>query len=565
MNILVINLTRFGDLLQTQPLILGLKEQGHNVGLLCLENFAAATALLQGIDYVLPISGSTFLHALHGPPSQDRTAPSISTWPLAIQHVENLALHVYENFPIQMIINTTATLASRLLARRVVLAHTKNVEHSAEIPILGFGLDEHGFGQSGDMWATFLQGASAERLNCPFNIVDMFRSVAKVAHLPPSYGLQATQAPLRQAARDFLQEQELDVTIKGYVAFQLGASEKRRQWPVQSFAAVGQTLWQQEGLCPILLGSPAEKELAQKYATLATDHPFVDAIGKTNIPQLAALLEECTLIVSNDTGTMHLAAGLKIPVLALFLATAQAFDTGPYMSNACCLEPALPCHPCPFHQPCSQTTTLDHIEEHSQPCLYSITPATVTQLVQHFIHHGSWDAPIARQQQSARIWKSTQDNTGFMQLEGLSGHENEERTHWLHIQRQFYRHILDEGQQQGRSLILEKKHIQGLSEALKQEVARTLGQCTQLLLLVQEHMQLLQRMPSKQGGKRILSTCTTIYGVLEKCPYLKALGHLWLVLFQEKGAQWDNFAQLVKSLRETFLTLSNALEYQENT
>ncbi len=570
MNILLINLTRFGDLLQMQPLILGLKAQGHQVGLLCLENFAPATVLLRGIDFVLPLCGSTFLQALEKDSSHTQQA-----WPLAIEHVESLVQKVYTAFPPQQIINTTATLSARLLARRLVLAAQNATQNSQdapqEIPILGFGLDDHGFGQSGDMWTTFLQGASAERLNCPFNIVDMFRSVAKVAHFPPLHGLAYPAPHLQESAKAFLQTSITQstappnnafgtITKEAYVAFQLGASEAKRQWPLASFVALGEKLWQEAGLCPVLLGSPAEKHLAQKYAALAK-HPFVDAIGKTDFPQLAALVQQCALLVSNDTGTMHLAAGLNVPVLALFLATAQAFDTGPYAPNTCCLEPALPCHPCPFHQPCAHGD--------NQPCLDCIDAATVAHLVQHFLQHGNWKAPenMSHTQEvhapNIRIWQSVFDATGFMQLEGLSGHECEERTHWLCVQRQFYRALLDDNFPQ--DFAFQSQHIQGLSANFRQDIVRTLSQCTQLLLLVKEHMQLLQRKPSKQGGQRILSTCTTIYGVLEKCGPLKALGHLWLVLFQERGGQWETFGQLVHNIREALIILMKALEYQSDT
>ena len=58
-------------------------------------------------------------------------------------------------------------------------------------------------------------------------------------------------------------------------------------------------------------------------------------IAPLNLPAvLAAVLRQSRLIVTNDTGTMHLAAGLGVPVLALFLATAQPWDTGPYREGS---------------------------------------------------------------------------------------------------------------------------------------------------------------------------------------------------------------------------------------
>ena len=49
-DVLLLNLTRFGDLLQSQPLIQDLHDSGHRVGLVCLDNFAAALPLLRLVD-----------------------------------------------------------------------------------------------------------------------------------------------------------------------------------------------------------------------------------------------------------------------------------------------------------------------------------------------------------------------------------------------------------------------------------------------------------------------------------------------------------------------------------
>ena len=106
---------------------------------------------------------------------------------------------------------------------------------------------------------------------------------------------------------------------------QLGASEKRRQWPVSHFVELGKRIWQEEGICPVLLGEASERPLADEYARL-TSTPFVDVVGQTNIFELGAVLREMAMLVTNNTGTMHLAAGLGLPLLSIFLATAQPCD-----------------------------------------------------------------------------------------------------------------------------------------------------------------------------------------------------------------------------------------------
>ncbi len=527
MNIVIINLTRFGDLLQLQPAILGLEAKGHKICLICLRNFLGATNLIGGLSHVIALPGSEILHGLD------------NDWRLALNDVENIIQNLEQNFPPQMIINTTSTLGARLLAKRIATIPQNNM-----LPIWGFGLDNFGFGVSGDMWTTFLQGASAERLNCPFNLVDMFRAVCDVSKDAVLWGLEEPSEQIKAQSLQLISK-DLPNNAQGFVAFQLGASNPKRQWPVEHFAQLGARIWQEQGLCPVLLGSQSEDYLAKSYASLAQGFPFINAIGSTDILHLAGILSHCKMLVTNDTGTMHLAAGLKIPTLAIFLATAQAWDTGPYMPNCCCLEPALDCHPCAFHKPCIYG-------DEKQACLNIISVSTVYNLIKHYLAQGNWPK---LPQNEARVWRTTQEEDGFASLEGLSGHEQEERSHWLLLQRYFYRRILDKTEQ-SKSL---RPNNQGLSQSLCLEVGTKLSQAADLLLLLEKQIQVMQKLPTSQAGERVLLSSNTLYNTLKESQYLQALAHLWATLSQEQGGDLESFVSLTQTLRVVLLEWRDVL------
>ena len=63
-DVLLLNLTRFGDLLQCQPLVQDLHDSGHKVGLVCLDNFAAALPLLRHVQTAWPLPGAKLMAAL---------------------------------------------------------------------------------------------------------------------------------------------------------------------------------------------------------------------------------------------------------------------------------------------------------------------------------------------------------------------------------------------------------------------------------------------------------------------------------------------------------------------
>jgi ADP-heptose:LPS heptosyltransferase len=107
-----------------------------------------------------------------------------------------------------------------------------------------------------------------------------------------------------------------------------GASDPRRRWPVESFAAVAKAL-AGAGLRPVITGSPPERELLAKLAAQLTSlEPLVCDV--LTIGGLAALLSEAAVVVSNDTGPLHLAMAVGAPVVGIFWC-ANFINGGPLM------------------------------------------------------------------------------------------------------------------------------------------------------------------------------------------------------------------------------------------
>ena len=101
-------------------------------------------------------------------------------------------------------------------------------------------------------------------------------------------------------------------------------------------------------------------------------------LGRTSPAVLAAYLQNLDLLITNDTGPMHLAAAMGTPCLALFLASARVQDTGPVGTGHVILEPRLDCHPCPAPCPqprCHQAITPDAVSWFAQELLNRETPA----------------------------------------------------------------------------------------------------------------------------------------------------------------------------------------------
>ncbi|HJT22201.1 MAG TPA: lipopolysaccharide heptosyltransferase II [Nitrospira sp.] len=159
----------------------------------------------------------------------------------------------------------------------------------------------------------------------------------------------------------------------GWVAINVSARWATKRWPTASFAAVADRL-QTQGFGPVVfIGSSGERaDIAAVLASMRTG--AVNLAGTTPVGFLPALLGQARVLLTNDSGPMHIAAAVGTPVVALFGPT-SALRTGPYGSQHVVLTHKIPCSPC-FSRTCHHTPHL--------ACLADITPdeayAAVVQL-----------------------------------------------------------------------------------------------------------------------------------------------------------------------------------------
>ena len=76
------------------------------------------------------------------------------------------------------------------------------------------------------------------------------------------------------------------------------------------------------------------------------DVPVVNGVGTLSLMHSAALLSRCRLLISNDSGLMHMATALQVPVVAIFGPTVQEFGFYPFQARAEVVSEPLPCRPC---------------------------------------------------------------------------------------------------------------------------------------------------------------------------------------------------------------------------
>lgn len=124
----------------------------------------------------------------------------------------------------------------------------------------------------------------------------------------------------------------------------LGASEADKRPEAAFWADLVRRLLKL-GLSPVLLGGQMERPLGNEVARLAKV-PALNLCGRFDLPALVAFMDNLRLLVTPDTGPMHLAAWLGLPVLNLSLGPVNAWETGPYQPGHIVLHSTISCEGC---------------------------------------------------------------------------------------------------------------------------------------------------------------------------------------------------------------------------
>lgn len=117
-----------------------------------------------------------------------------------------------------------------------------------------------------------------------------------------------------------------------------------KRWLPERFADAAERISAQSSVQWILFGTPRDATVGDQIAAALGDH-CVNRVGQTTLDQLIDELRECRLLLTNDTGTMHLAALLGVPVVAIFGSTEPRF-TGPLGNGHIVLRHHVDCSPC---------------------------------------------------------------------------------------------------------------------------------------------------------------------------------------------------------------------------
>jgi len=168
-----------------------------------------------------------------------------------------------------------------------------------------------------------------------------------------------------------LSEKKVDMD-RGFVGVSPVAYWETKLWDEAKFAALCDLIVTQIGLPVVFTGESPAGAIARIRSLMQA--PSASVAGETTLRDLAALYKTASILLTTDSGPMHLAAAVGTPVVALFGPTSPE-RTGPYGSGHVVIRAGLACSPC-FRKVC------DTLE-----CMKSVSIDEVFQAVREQLHH----------------------------------------------------------------------------------------------------------------------------------------------------------------------------------
>ena len=109
-----------------------------------------------------------------------------------------------------------------------------------------------------------------------------------------------------------------NLSASPYLCFHLGANWELKRWPVTHFAKLADLIHQKWGMPIVVTGGAQDRSLAEELKKQVHHASLMIFTGQTTLGELGAIFKESTLVISGDSGPMHIASGVGAPVIALF-------------------------------------------------------------------------------------------------------------------------------------------------------------------------------------------------------------------------------------------------------
>lgn len=194
-----------------------------------------------------------------------------------------------------------------------------------------------------------------------------------------------------------------EIRKTGQIGLFVGASEDIKRPDAQFWGVLAHCL-SKRGLSPIFLGGPNDVALATQASKIAGIHSATNFAGKFSLSELIGFLPTLDLLISPDTGPMHVASRVKVPVINLSMANVNPWETAAASPGHIVVRAAMSCVGC------------WHCEGRNFLCRKAFTPEKIVNLVTSIIEKKILEASTFS---GLRLYNTARDERGLFTLTPL--------------------------------------------------------------------------------------------------------------------------------------------------
>ena len=380
-KILVLNYSRMGDLLQSIPLLYKIKRLHPDCWLEMIVPWE-----FKNISAVMPVADRVY--TLNDSEIKDKLSKS-SDWVEAYCVLEDVLEPLKkQNFDVayNMVYSENGAMILKALDVKEVF---------------GYKLEYTNVLSATDPWFAYLCNFYGFVKYNPFNLTDIFRQCGGIDPEPAEYSTKEDSSN-EQSGIDFLKRVRTDES-RSLIALQPGSNSPDRRIDPEIYSNAADLLAENFNADVLVLGAPDEAELVDRIVSAANRKEVISGI--CSLEELIGILKHVQLLITNDTGTMHLAAALKTRILLLSSGCSNPVISGPYLENSFALAPLFECQPCRPSNICSE-----------MPCRDKIPPQAIFDTAVNMLN-GTSEFQI----KNAKLFRIEKDRDGFMRAVPFPG------------------------------------------------------------------------------------------------------------------------------------------------
>lgn len=328
-----------GDLIQTTPVMAGLKEAFPEARITLLINsaFAEICNYIPFADRFISFNMDGFIVGGRG------ELPGIVR---KYRYMEE-TLKEINDIEYDCVINFTHTAVSA-----AIMSLTRAKEFR------GFIADNHGHSLIRHPWLRYFFNIVPGRIYNPFHLCDIYIKAGGAMPKEKGLFLDVPEDVFDTARSELRKSGVMDGDM--IIGFQPGASDRHKMWATDRYAELAGRLTGRLGAKILVFGSGGERGLGEAIKA-GGGSGVINMAGRTSLKELAAFIKCCHILVSNDSGTMHIATAVGTKVVGISLGAAYFRETGPYGNGHVVIESTVPCHPCSFHVKCQDMVCNDTV------------------------------------------------------------------------------------------------------------------------------------------------------------------------------------------------------------